>query len=138
MISGLWTMFWLGREALAVLVFFWPVSLLLLVHVGLAAAFSWSRNVRMPSPALIVPFVWPFLVLMIGGSGWQTTSRIETSHVPLAAVEIIAVVQFLLSAGIIYQLKGQRWLAAAVCMVAAWLGVISCTIAEMAITYRWI
>ena len=131
-------MFWLVGQALEMIVFLWPVSLLLVVHIGLAAAFARSRNVRIPSPALAVPFIWPVLILMIGGSGWQMASRIEASRIPIAAIEIIAVVQFLLSVGIIYQLKGQRWLATAVCMVAGWLGIISSLIAGMAVTNVWL
>src|SRR5688500_16960326 len=135
MISAIWATYWLFTETFGVLLYFWPLSVLLLLHA--AFAILWTR----PSTsllALFVPFIWPVLILLVAASFWHAGPRSGSPDLPIAGVGILFLIQMVLSAGITYELRGRRWASTAVCLVAGWFGIVSWFIAGMALTNVWI
>ena len=138
MLVGLQDTVWLIGGLFEGLIFFWPVSLVLLAHAAVAGGYTSLVGRNVLTPALLVPFIWPMLVVAIAGSCRYSGPVMGAPIVPIAAVEIVLAVQVLLSLGIIYQLKGRRWWTTSVTMIAGWLGVISLFLAQMALTNKWL
>ncbi len=135
MITAAWTTYSLFALVFQVVLYFWPVSLLLAINAIVSILFS-SFNLRLI--ALGVPFVWPVLILLVAAAWWNSGPRVGASDVPGLGVAVLFGIQIILSMGITYELKGRRWAATAVCMVAIWLGAISWFIAGMALTNVWL
>ena len=135
MITAIWSTVGLFGYAFQIILYFWPVSLLLGLHAVVATLFTRPSTSML---ALIVPFIWPVLILLVGASFWHAGPRWAAPDLPIAGVAILFLIQLILSAGIIYELRGRRWSATAVCLVAAWLGLISWFLAGMALTNVWV
>ena len=138
MITTLWTTYWLFTGTVEGIFYFWPVSLFLLVNA--VAAISFSRTPKNPLQlfALLSPFVWPLLILGIGGACWNGGNEINGSAVPTIGVTVILGIQILLSLGITYTLTGRRWVTGSVGLIAIWVGLISWFVAGMALTNVWL
>lgn len=139
MINDLWTAWWMFGGLIEGLMFFWPVSLLLGLH-ALAATARSSWAVRDPGTifALLVPFVWPALILLTGAAWRHAGPRHNAAMVPIIVVGILFVIQVVLSAGIVYTRRRERWAALATSLLAGWFGVLSLFIARMALTNVWL
>ena len=134
MLGSLQDTFWLLGGLVEGLLFFWPVSLLLFTHAVVAGGYTLVRGRSVLTSALLIPFIWPLLVVAIAGAS-RSSGEVA---VPIAAVEIVLAVQVLLSLGIIYELRGRRWWTASVTLIAGWLGVISLFLAQISLTNRWL
>jgi len=82
--------------------------------------------------------VWPVLILSVAGACWYTGPRMDASAIPTIGVTMLFGIQVLLSVGIVYQLAGNRWFTASVCLIAGWFGLISWFLAGMALTNVWL
>jgi hypothetical protein len=138
MITGVWISWWLLTEAFRAAFYFWPVSLVLGMHSFAAIALSPRTNRASHFLALLVPFIWPVLIVTVGGFCWQSVSEMENSAVPVIGITMLFSIQILLSAGIIYEVRGSRWTATAVSLVAAWLGLICWFLTGMSLTHMWV
>ena len=135
---ALWTTYWLFAQTIAIAIYAWPVSLFLAVNAVAATAFSHIPRKPLQRLALLTPFVWPMLILSVAGACWYTGPRMDASAIPTVGVTMIFGIQVLLSLGIIYQLAGNRWFTASVCLIAGWFGLISWFLAGMALTNVWL
>jgi hypothetical protein len=133
MTSAILATLWIFSQALEIALYFWPLSILLILHAVIALI--WCR----PSAsllALFVPFIWPILILLVAAAWWNIGD--EISDVPQIGVAALFCIQIILSIGITYELRGRRWAATSVCMVALWLGALSWFVAGMALTNVWL
>ncbi len=135
---ALWTTYWLFIQTISVAIYVWPVSLLLTLNAIAAAALSRIPKDPLKLLALLSAFGWPVLILGVAGACWYTGPRMDWSAIPTIGVTMIFGIQVLLSAGLIYQLAGNRWFTASVCMIAGWFGLISWFLASMALTNVWL
>ena len=138
MISSLWITYALFTQALQVTVHLWPLSGLLTLNALAAIAFSRAHYSPERFCTLLSSFVWPALILGIGGACWNLGDRMSDSAIPTIGVTVIFGIQILLSLGIIYRLAGNRWVATSVSMIAVWFGLISWFLAGMALTGVWL
>jgi hypothetical protein len=114
------------------------VSLFLTLNAVAATAFSRIPTNPLQRLALLTPFMWPPLILSVAGACWYTGPRMYASAIPTIGITMIFGIQLLLSLGIIYQLAGNRWFTASVCLIAGWFGLISWFLAGMALTNVWV
>jgi hypothetical protein len=135
---ALWTTYWLLIQTVAVAIYAWPVSLVLSLNAVAATAFSRVPKNPLQLLALFSAFGWPMLILSVAGACWYTGPSVDASAIPTIGVTMIFGIQLLLSLGIIYQLAGNRWFTASVCLIACWLGLISWFLAGMALTNVWL
>ena len=136
---ALWTTYWLFIQAIGVVIYAWPVTLFLSLNALAATAFSRIPKTPLQRLALLTPFVWPMLILSVAGACWYTGPRnMDGSAIPTIGITMIFGIQLLLSVGIIYQLAGNRWFTASVCLIAGWFGLISWFLAGMALTNVWL
>ena len=133
MIMSAWNSYWLFSQTFEGVVYFWPVSLLLIANAGVAMFYS-TLTTRLL--VLLVPFIWPILILLVAAAWWNIGD--EISEVPQMGVAALFCIQVILSIGITYELRGRRWAATSVCMVALWLGALSWFVAGMALTNVWL
>jgi ABC-type spermidine/putrescine transport system permease subunit II len=133
-----WTTYWLFTQTIAITVYAWPVSLVLGLNALAATAFSRVPKHALQRLALATPFVWPMLILGVAGACWYTGPGVNSSAIPTIGVTMIFGIQLLLSLGIVYQLAGNRWFTASVCLIAGWFGLISWFLAGMALTNVWL
>lgn len=132
MITAAWNSYWLFSQTVEGVVYFWPMSLLLIVNAGIAMFYS-PLTTRLL--VLVVPFIWPVLILLVAAAWWD---GVGVSEVPIVGVAALFGIQVILSIGITYELRGRRWAATSVCMVALWLGALSWFVAGMALTRVWL
>ena len=135
---ALWTTYWLFTQTITIVIYAWPVSLFLTLNAVAATAFSRIPTNPLQRLALLTPFMWPPLILSVAGACWYTGPRMYASAIPTIGVTMIFGIQLLLSLGIIYQLAGNRWFTASVCLIAGWFGLISWFLAGMALTNVWV
>ena len=135
---ALWTTYWLFTQTIAIIIYAWPVSVFLTVNAVAATAFSRIPKKPLQLVALFSAFGWPMLILGVAGACWYTGPRMDASAIPTIGVTMIFGIQVLLSLGIIYQLAGNRWFTASVCLIAGWFGLISWFLAGMALTNVWL
>jgi hypothetical protein len=132
MITAAWNSYWLFSQTFEGVVYFWPVSLLLIANAGVAMFYS-TLTTRLL--VLLVPFIWPVLILLVAAAWWD---GIGVSEVPIVGVAALFCIQIILSIGITYELRGRRWAATSVCLVALWLGALSWFVAGMALSNVWL
>jgi hypothetical protein len=138
MITSLWSTYWLFTGTVEGIFYFWPVSLFLALNAVAAMVFSRIPKKPLQLFALLSPFVWPLLILGIGGACWNEGNRMSTSAIPTIGVTMILGIQIILSLGITYTLSGRRWVTGSVGLIAIWLGLISWFVAGMALTNVWL
>jgi len=128
MITAAWNSYWLFSQTVEGVVYFWPVSLLLVANAGVSIFYS-ALTPRLLG--LLVPFIWPILIILVAAAWWD---GVVVSEVPIVGVAALFGIQVILSIGITYELRGRRWAATSVCLVALWLGALSWFVAGMALT----
>jgi ABC-type transport system involved in multi-copper enzyme maturation permease subunit len=133
MTSAILAILWIFSQALKIALYFWPLSILLILHAVVAVLLSRPSASLL---ALLVPFIWPILILLVAAAWWNIGD--EISEVPQMGVAALFCIQVILSIGITYELRGRRWAATSVCMVALWLGALSWFVAGMALTNVWL
>jgi hypothetical protein len=135
---ALWTTYWLFTQTIVIIIYAWPVSLFLTLNAVAATAFSRIPKNPWQLLALLTLFIWPMLILAVAGACWYTGPRMNASAIPTIGVTMIFGIQLLLSLGITYQLAGNRWFTASVCLIASWFGLISWFLAGMSLTNVWL
>ena len=135
MITAAWNSYWLFSQTVEGVLYFWPVTLLLIANAGVAIFYS---TLTPRFLALLVPFIWPILILLVAAAWWNSGDGAGVSEVPIVGVGVLFCIQIILSIGITYELRGRRWAATSVCMVAVWLGALAWFVAGMALTNGWL
>ncbi len=138
MITSLWITYALFTQAVQVTIHLWPLSGLVVFNALAAIAFSRMPNTPERLFTLLSPFLWPALILAVGGACWNLGSRMSDSAIPTIGVTVIFGIQIILSLGIIYKLAGFRWVASSVCLIAVWFGLICWFLSGMALTNVWL
>ena len=119
-------------------VYLWPISLLLPIH-GLVSLTLTFKSVRARYAAtLLLPFSFPFILILFGYLFWHTGTRADTPNGPVIGAALLFISQVLISLFLIYRSKGMRWFMTAACLIAIWFGLISWFLAGMALTNVWL
>ena len=133
--------FWLAEQTLQVLLFLWPVSCGLLVFITITSVrrFPFTPSeFRTKYLTVFSPFILSILLLVVGD---LLAYNRETYEAPMLGVILTNFVFWLhvpVSFAVIYSLKGHRWFAASVELLAFWTGMAAVFIAGMAVTGKWL
>ena|SRR5438477_2135564 len=118
--------------------FLWPVSVVLTLHSVTAFLLSKAPDRFSRWWMMLPPFLFPFLILLIGGFFWYSGGRSDAPTGPLLVAELLFWSQLILSAFLVYHRKGFRWLTTAVYLLAIWFGIVCWFITGMALTNTWL
>ena len=138
MVAGLGTSLWLLIQVVELILYVWPVTLVVVLHIFVAFVISRSNKKFSGWVGLLTPFLVPFLALLIGGFFWHFGPRSDAPPIPLMAVESLFWIQILLCIGFIYLRKGRRWSTIALYLLAIWFGLICWFVTGMALTNVWL
>src|SRR5436190_759722 len=115
-------------------VYFWPITLLLLLH-GMAALVLSFQNIRPRHVGdSLLPFIFPFSIILVGHLFWYGGTRASAPKAPVIAANLMFIAQVLISFYLVYRCKGVRWFMTAACLMAIWLGLINLFLVGMALT----
>jgi uncharacterized membrane protein YcaP (DUF421 family) len=119
-------------------IYMWPISLPLALHVIVAIGLSWSK-IRGPHLlSVLVTFIFPPLIVILGSVFAHSGARADAPMGPIVVVALVYFLQVAACGYLIYKNKGLRWFTISVCLVALWLGLIGWSIAGMALTNVWL
>src|SRR6266478_506767 len=128
--------FWLTSQVFEGLLYGWPVTLILLLLIGIAGGYSFlfkGSRFRKAHLLMLTPLLLSLLVLAWGtimahhgttkGPAWSSNvlGALSLLHLPIAL-------------GIIYLMRGLRWFAASVLLFELWLAFFCNLIAAMSVS----
>ena len=136
MMDGFLRFLWLLSQTFDVMVYLWPITLGLVLHIILATVRSSSRQI-LKTPNILVPILPTLLTLIVGGFAWHSGNRAGAAIFPEILVGLLFAVQLLASIFVIIRQNGERWLATSVSLLFLWFALISQFIVGMALTNVW-
>ena len=133
---------WLAEQAFSVLLYFWPVTVVLVAGVVATLALKFpllrsqfcSRYLLIFSPLAVTLLTLLWGALMHHPSTSQTPAPSWPSYVVLA----LLTVQILISIWVVWLMKGYRWFSAFTVMLEQWFGLACAFVAGMSVTGDWL
>lgn len=133
---------WLAGQALSVLFYYWPVTLVLVIGLVVALARKsppLGAQFRLRHLFVLTPLIVTLLILLWGmvmehPSNSQTLAPSWPSYVVLA----LLVGQVLVSIWVVWAMKGYRWVTAFMVALEQWFGLACAFVATMSVSGDWL
>ncbi len=133
--------FWLAQQAFGGLLYFWQITLVLVILAGIASSYNFPFTPsRFCKKHLLVfsPFLSSVLILLVGVFMAHRGSPQNAPKLPGTLLSIFFLLQFPVGAAVIYRLKDYRWFAASIFLLALWVCMMCSFMAGMSVSNDWI
>ena len=135
---------WLAEQAMSALLYWWPVTLTLVVGfvltlavyspiVGPRAHFC-RRHLLVLTPLAVV------VLILVWGTAMEhpVTSPTPASSWPSYVVFALLILQLLISVWVVWAMKGYRWFSVFIVALEQWFGLACAFVASMSVTGDWL
>lgn len=123
---------------LGLAIWLWWITVPLVLHLLVAAAFSAKRVQWRKAVFALFPCLYPLVLTLFGIVYRHDGNYADAPAGPIDVAGVLYLVQILLCLSIFYINRGVRWFTAAAGLLALWLGFLGFALAEMALTDRWV
>lgn len=134
-VTGYLTLLW---SAVEFLVYFWPVTLLLLVNLGIALIYARIKGRKTFSLNQILPLIWPLAAFVCGGLFRYDGPHGDAPSGPYILVNVLLGLQVVNVLVLVWWNRGYRWVTASVGSILLWYGLFCNAIATMMVTNLWL
>jgi hypothetical protein len=132
--------FWLASQVYDGLLYGWPITLTLLVFVGITCSYNFPFKPSLFRPRYLL--VFSPMLLSIGLLAWGTLMAHHGNTKALAwpsdVVGLLSLLHILVALLAMRLLKGYRWFAASVLLFELWVGFFCNLMAAMAVSNVWL
>jgi hypothetical protein len=134
--------FMLCEHAFGFLIFFWPITILLIVALVMAGVFaspfrseSFQRNGLM----ILLPFLLSVFILLMGTIFRHDTSTgIKAPAWPSIVVVILLLGHIPAGIYLTHQFRGGRWFTFVISLLQMWFSLSAAFVSEMSVSAEWI
>src|SRR5436190_17078504 len=126
---------WLAEQALGLLMYLWPISfgLLLFMVATCISGFPFTAaRFKRGHLLILLPFFLSFLLLVAATLLRHRGPTYDAPTFPVLLINIIFWLHVPISVAVVYYLKGYRWFAVSIQLLAFWVGAVVLFIAGMA------
>ena len=133
--------FWLAAMAWSMLLYYWPVTIALIVAVVVTSIFNFPFfRSRFQSRHLLVfaPLIVTLLILVWGSVMHHDDSQSFAAAWPDRIVTALLVIQILIGIGVVSIMKGYRWFSLTAVLLEQWIGLACAVTAGISVTGDWL